>query len=531
MTRFNPNRKHRTPQEWSQEAYRVTSSNNLQFHVIGGLIVSVLVAGATTPITGGLIAAYTLWSAWKRSDDIQRNQSAIIDAGCIAQVLEGDNFQDYLDQCGHNAVISELTYAQKRGLTLSNDALDYLEVLPEVTLQISQLIKSTAIGDVNHQNQHQSSATNQTVIETYNPLASSQIDIVGEMTDRIQNVFCVGQGGSGKGMLLANACRAVKSKHPGKKIFLINGKDDPKEHSYFTGIVDIEKRLHCETAKPQTVAAWFESCIAEYDDFAAENNGALLVIDEGTIIGAKLKDAKSNALNDKIIGVTSCGGSMGKNIWVFVQTPFASGSGSTLSAISQMISIVLVRADSIGVLHQWKRSVLFNKFDFAEVTELANNSECNRAVYWGGSASWYSMPALTNYSGYNRDEEEYLPGYEPSISYQVTNDIDAVTKLEDSLKAGRNNVNYNLELADKVYESCTGKGEIAIKRLPSTCYAIKKYLQDKYGGQNLDDSNQLRDLHSIVGVLISQSRANFIDSSLNEHGDIIHDKDNVFLIV
>ena len=318
MTRFNPSSKHRTPQEWSQEAYRVTSSNNLQFHVIGGLIISVLVAGATTPVTGGLIAAYTLWTAWKRSDDIQRSQSAIIDAGCIAQVLEGDNFQDYLDQCGHNAVMSELSYAQQRGLTLSNDAIDYLEALPEVTPQSLQSVKSTAIGaDINHQHQHQSSAIGQTVIETYNPLSNTQIDIVGEMTNRIQNIFGVGQGGSGKGMLLANACRAVKEKHPDKKIFLINGKDDPKEHSYFAGVVDIEKRLHCETAKPQTVAAWFEASIAEYDDFAAENNGALLVIDEGTIIGAKLKDAKSNALNDKIIGVTSCGGSMGKNIWVF----------------------------------------------------------------------------------------------------------------------------------------------------------------------------------------------------------------------
>lgn len=402
MTRFNPNRKNKTPQEWSQEAYRVTSSNNLQFHVIGGLIISVLVAGATTPVTGGLIAAYTLWTAWKRSDDIQRNQSAIIDAGCIAQVLEGDNFQDYLAQCGHNSVMIELSYAKQRGLTLSNDAIDYLEALPEVTP-----VKSTAIGAEAGINRA-SRATNQTVIETYNPLGNSQIDIVGEMTNRIQNIFSVGQGGTGKGMLLSNACRAIKTKHPGKKIFLVNGKDDPKEYGYFAGVVDVEKRLHCETAKPQTVAAWFEASIAEYDDFAAQNNGGLLVIDEGTIIGRKLKDAKSNALDDKIIGITSCGGSTGKNIWVFVQTPFAGGSGSTLSAISQMISIVLVRGDAIGVLEQWKRSALFSKFNKSEVTELANNSDCNRAVYWGGSANWYSMPKLANHSAYDRDTETYI---------------------------------------------------------------------------------------------------------------------------
>ncbi|OKH47311.1 hypothetical protein NIES2101_24035 [Calothrix sp. HK-06] len=432
MTRFNPDRKHKTPEEWSQEAYRVTSSNNLQFHVIGGLIISVLVAGATTPITGGLIAAYTLWTAWKRSDDIQRNQSAIIEAGCIAQVLEGDNFQDYLAQCGHNSVISELDYAKQRGLPLSNDAIDYLEALPEVT-PVKSIAMGAEYGDINRA----SHATNKTAIETYNPSTSSQIDIVGEMTNRIQNIFGVGQGGSGKGMLLANACRAVKAKHPGKKIFLINGKDDPKEHSYFAGVVDVEKRLHCETAKPQTVAAWFEASISQYDDFAVQNNGALLIVDEGTIIGTKLKDAKSNALNDKIIGITSCGGSTGKNIWVFVQTPFASGSGSTLSAISQMISIVVVRGDAIGVLEQWKRSALFNKFNKSEVTELANNSHCNRAVYWGGSASWYSMPKLTNHSAYDRDSGQYLSGFAQQSENKSSN-LDAITKLENSLHSNLN---------------------------------------------------------------------------------------------
>ena len=73
-----------------------------------------------------------------------------------------------------------------------------------------------------------------------------------------------------------------------------------------------------------------------------------------------------------------------------------------------MISIVLVRGDAIGVLEQWKRSALFSKFNKSEITELANNSDCNRAIYWGGSASWYSMPKLANHSAYDRDTETYI---------------------------------------------------------------------------------------------------------------------------
>lgn len=63
------------------------------------------------------------------------------------------------------------------------------------------------------------------------------------MTDRISNLFIVGLGGSGKGVLVANAHREVKRSHPDKKILLINAKDDPKERGYFDGVVDVHKVL------------------------------------------------------------------------------------------------------------------------------------------------------------------------------------------------------------------------------------------------------------------------------------------------
>lgn len=446
MTRFDPKKNHKSPEDWSEEAYKITTQNNLQFHVIGGLVVSVLIAGATTPVTGGLVAAYALWTAWKKSGEIQRNQAAILDSGCIAQALEGDSFRDYLDQVGHDAVMAELKYAQNRELAISNDALDYIEDHGADTKQSLQPKQYQVNRDTAPQLQ---APVVNTRVATYNPHDQYSIDIVSEMTDRIQNIFGVGQGGSGKGMLLANACRAVKAKHPGKKIFLIDGKDDPKEHEYFDGIVDAKRRLHCETAKPSKVAEWFEDAIARYDKFAAENNGALLVIDEGTIIGARLKEAKSNALNDKIIGITSCGGSMGKNIWVFAQTPFAGAGGTNLTSLSQMTKVVIVRGDAVGVLDEWKRAAIFRKFDPQEVDKLARNSECNRVVYWGGSASWYSMPKLVNYSAYDRDTETYIKDVVAPTTIQ---------NLEDSFKASNNiseEVNKQSELsvpAQKVLE-------------------------------------------------------------------------------
>lgn len=228
------------------------------------------------------------------------------------------------------------------------------------------------------------------------------------MTNQIGNYFIVGIGGSGKGMLLANALREIKRKYPGKKIFLVNGKVDPKERGYFDGVVDVEKPLHCETAKPQTVAAWFEAAMKSYDEFAQEHNGALLVIDEGTIIGARLKTARCTDLTDKLIGITSCGGSSGKNIWFVAQTPFVGANGSDTSGISQLTPIVLVNQTNLSVVDNWKRASLFKKFNTEEIGELVNQSECNRAVYFGKNAQWYAMHKLTNYSAFDRDKSVYI---------------------------------------------------------------------------------------------------------------------------
>lgn len=228
-------------------------------------------------------------------------------------------------------------------------------------------------------------------------------------------------------MLLANALREVKLTHPSKKIFLINGKDDPKERGYFDGIVDVHKALHCESAKPQTVAAWFESCIADYDEFAVINDGALLVIDEGTIIGTRLKTAKCSLLGDKLIGITSCGGSSGKNVWFSCQTPYVGANGSDLSAISQLTPIALVSKSNLAVLDTWKSARLFKKFDSDEIAELVQQSECDRAVYFGKIAQWYSMPALKNYSNFDRDRGVMIGEVNPTIT-------DAKL-LEDSFKA------------------------------------------------------------------------------------------------
>ncbi|MCC5661208.1 hypothetical protein LC608_30455 [Nostoc sp. XA010] len=432
MTRFNPEKNNKTPEEWSEVALRATQENHLQWNVIGGIVLGVLASSAASPITGGLVVAYFLWDSWRKAGQIQRNQAAIAELGCVAQVLDGDNFADYTRQVGKEVVINELNFANERGLALSDAAADFYEDnQPSITSNSTPLL--TAAKTLLEKPFCQIPV--QTQVDNYNPAAATEIDIVGQMSANIENLFIVGLGRSGKGILLSNVIRQVKRHDPSKKIFLINGKDDWKEYGYFDGIVDVEKRLHCETAKPQTVAAWFEAAIAEYDQYALVNDGALLIIDEGTIIGARLKVAKCTLLSDKLIGIASCGSSAGKNIWFIAQTPFVGANGSDLSGISQLTPIALVHESNLAVLDTWKTARLFKKFDTDKIAELINNSECSRAIYYGKTTQWYSMPVLENHSAFNRDQREFLPGFEPSDD-SICNNQGAISRLNETLDIG-----------------------------------------------------------------------------------------------
>lgn len=426
MTRFNPDKKYKNPEEWSQEAYKITSQNNLQFHVIGGLVLSVLIAGATTPITGGLIAIYTLYTAWTRSGDIQRNQEAIIETGCVAQVLEGDSFQDYLEQCGHDAVINELSYAQKRGLALSNDALDYLEdsEIKNNTLPARGLGLETCTSVLGQQKSTESNQV--TVIDNYDP-SNIQINIIKEITDRIRTLLIVGVSGSGKGIIVSNAIREAKRKHPNLKVVVIDPKDDEKEIRYWKGIADEVISYPCMDAKPSTVVEWADYAFKQYQDYANQNEQTLAVIDEGTLLGLKANLAKSTLIKDKITAYSSAGDSSGRFVWFLVQSPFVGSASLDLSASSQMVTIAIHWEENLGALSQWKGSKILRKLSLDTVGELVDKSPIGRAIYYGKTDKWYSLQQLTNHSGYNRDKREYLPGFEPQD--------EKVTKLKNSLNS------------------------------------------------------------------------------------------------
>lgn len=82
-------------------------------------------------------------------------------------------------------------------------------------------------------------------------------------------------------------------------------------------------------------------------------------------------------------------------------------------------------------------------------------------------------------------------------------------------------------LADKVYVLYKGKGRNKISRLPTESKPVRKWLIDKFGRQDLDDINQIKELHIIVGLLVYQGRA-VVYGNIDKLGLIVLSKDSEF---
>lgn len=423
-------------EDWELMAEQKAVETGASWRILGGILAGGAGLALSFEVLGIVAGGWLFYQAYERIKNSGKDLKAVRDFGCVAHLLDEEEFRTFTKQFGDAEVYQQLSLADERRWKISKFAQNWLNTRDEPKkLKPIQEVRSfdnrqipASSETLQQRNSSDTPTSTPTQVNTYNPADDSHIDLIGEMTDRISNIFVVGLGGSGKGMVVANALRAVKQKHPDKKIFLINGKDDQKESGYFAGIVDVEEKMHCESAKPASVAAWFDAAIEKFDNFAVANNGALLVIDEGTIIGARLKTAKSTALTDKLIGITSCGGSSGKNIWFIAQTPYVGANGGDLSGISQLTPIVLVTAQNLSILDSWKRAAIIKKFEADLVNELVENSDVSRAVYFGKTAQWYSMPKLTNHSSFNRDTGEIIGDVKAPAKT-------VIQQLEDSFKA------------------------------------------------------------------------------------------------
>jgi hypothetical protein len=420
MTRFDPDKNRKTAEEWSILALRATRENNLQWQLIGGIVGGAIAASAAGPVTGILVALYFIWEAWNRVGGIQRNQTAIVQFGCIAQTLDGEDFEDYVRHVGRASVLEELDFATRRGLSLSQSASDFYVSGEQKDTHTVVQEQETELADFAHE-------------------TPDVMDLPKLLAKTLKVSLIVGVPAVGKGIFVSNALEALKASRKKVTIFYIDPKYDPKETLYFSGRVDKLFRKNFFKAEPSEAYKWVKDCLEIFDNFDCGTDQKLLVWDELslTMTTLKLVEGASNWLKSKLSVYSSSGSSRGIVIWGISQNAHVSGLGLDGGDRSIFCPVFLIDGKNISASEGILRAKMIpsdKKLSSSEIQAICAKSPINRAIYFGETNKWYPLPKMKNFSGYDRDNRSFLPGYtlpetNPMDKQQIDDVIESLDKI------------------------------------------------------------------------------------------------------
>lgn len=413
MSAFNPNSVELSPQQWQAIASEV--QDNSQYTIIAGIIGGLFAATITGfPPTGLLVVAWTFQAAWKKTQAINKNEIAITQYGCVAHALKGDKLHQFRNQVGVEEVIRQVSWAKENGYPVTHDALDILEInhdlskryLPPSTSPLSVLPPTLTGGkDVVKYQPVVNSSVNTEVIK----FDEDPGDLAKSMAKDLKNSLIIGVPGVGKDYFVSNALQWVRNLHPNCKVFFIDPKDDPKETGYFEGKVDYLFRLNICECSPDFVYRWVQKSLKVYDDFDAGTGIKLLVFNELAATNRTLSNVKGalNWLISKMVGYSSSGDSRGIKIWGMSQNAHNSGIGFDGGSKSIFTPYVIISESQLSASEQVLKAQIIPSDKHLRSDQLKNlcqRSPVRRAIFHGGLNSWFPLPEMKNFSGYNRDK-------------------------------------------------------------------------------------------------------------------------------
>jgi hypothetical protein len=446
MTAFNPKQNQLSAQEWQSVAAKAIENDNSQYIIIGGIIGGLFAASVTGfPPTGLLVAAWSMHVAWKKTQDINRNEVAINQYGCIAHILKGDKLRQFRNQVGDEEVIKQIVWARENGYPITHDALDVVGT----ARQFSPSVRTPEARNQGTETREQETGNNRqpTTDNKQLPITKTNIvtfdkepvDLVKKMAEDLKNSLVIGVPGVGKDFFVSNALDWVKKIHPNCTVFFIDPKDDPKETGYFNGRVDYLFRLNICECSPPFVYNWVQKCLKSYDEFDAGNGIKLLVFNELAATNGTLTNVKGalNWLVSKMVGYSSSGDSRGIKIWGVSSNGHNSGTGFDGGSRSIFTPYVIISDTQLPASENILRAQIIpgdRKISSDKMMELCQQSPVGRAIFHGGLNQWFPMPELHNFSGYNRDKRSPVdpPKTNKSQSQLLIEKLESTDKSLDS---------------------------------------------------------------------------------------------------
>lgn len=468
MTKFSPNDKRNwSSDRWEIEADIAASGAGADHMiVVVGAAASIFLGMFASPAVGLFVGALIGWDRLKSQHDSSRSSQAIKEKGLVAPFLKGDLFRDYVSHVGVEEILKQCEYATRNKYKLSLEAAAFLKqyqvlkVLPpsqakkpvdvpargEDTVTASHLEQIAEQDEVEVENEDDVESLAPTPVSTPQTTkaipgtiksvrpgpghpeleikTSSGFDVIERMSAHVTNHLIVGIQGSGKGIVVSNALIAIKQKHPGIKIFVIDPKDDLKERGYFERTAHVIRRTQTPMMEPKEVVEWVRECIKEFQSLEGEK---LLILDEATNISTAFRACTKedmNWLKYVLCAFISCGDSAGLRVWIICQNAHLEELGFNGGLRSQFTGVAIVSTVNLGYLGALMATNFIpsnQKLKPDAIEELARQSPVRRAIYYGGENQWYPMPELPNLSGYDRDSRKF-------VSQQL--DGDALTEGE-----------------------------------------------------------------------------------------------------
>ena len=274
----------------------------------------------------------------------------------------------------------------------------------------------------------------------HNVPSSDPSDIAESLAVNLQSTLIVGQPGSGKGVCIAMATRAVKKLHPDVKIWAIDPKADPSEAWYWEA-VDHYLPVRID---PFTTAESMTEIMSAIDSFIQqfqESDGAkLLIFDEA--LAVKEKTGRwFKGLMAGFNALCSMGRSRRQYGWLVSQSPNTDDFGISGGVRNVYRRILLISADNLGLLDNG--STYFSGKPSSENLKQTGRAFFDSIVNGWGAVPVYQMPQ-TPIVPIKNPQREPIPSGE---SHREK--LEALLKLETPQNEEKPNLSKpNLSLKD-----------------------------------------------------------------------------------
>ena len=310
--------------------------------------------------------------------------------------------------------------------------LDALEIAVDTQDNLTQLEpKRDSLTEVN---------LNQS--QTFHSIPTNEpLDIAESLAVNLQSTLIVGQPGSGKGVCIAMATRAVKRLHPDVTIWAIDPKADPSEAWYWEAVdhylpVRIDPFADAESMTEIMVA--IDDFIQKFQD---SDGAKLLIFDEA--LAVKEKTGRwFKGLMAGFNALCSMGRSRRQYGWLVSQSPNTDDFGISGGVRNVYRRILLISKDNLGLLDNG--STYFSGKPSTENLKQTGRAYFDSIINGWGSVPFYQMP----------DSKPVIsvavPQVEPTPSGESQRlKLEALLKLESSHEPTQPSVDLVIELLKK----------------------------------------------------------------------------------